>query len=457
MKKVLLGFIIASSSFSPIYGVTLDEALSYSYENKESFKIAQQAFYKNIEAFPQALAAIAPTINAGTVGNPIPISNKSNIDPTTGRVLQQDAPRDSVNPIRAQVTVNQPLFNFGSGSFGIKAAQNAVQSSVSAYYSAEQQEILNAITAYLTLIETKESYEAAKTAHQSSQVILGSEQAKYELGQSSLVDVSMAEASLANAEYKESGALVKYETAKGDFTIFFGDLSPDEISWPESDDKFLDSGVDAFKEKVMARNYDLSFAKYDTLAKKASHRSSVAGLLPSVGLTATSTSTYSTPSSPSDSRTGYTVSIGVSAPILNLSNNSQSRTAKIAARSAVYTFDQTLKTTEKKVMQFWETFHSAKLSLQSAKKAVEAYQIAYDGVSNQYALGEKGLTDVLRAEQELLDVKTQNITTKKNYLITLYTMKSMVGDLTAKGLGLKVKYFRPEMELKKRKANVFGF
>lgn len=387
------------------------------------------------------MANLAPTINTVSTGYH-DISRKNTAKAT-------NVSEDGINNT---LKLSQPLFNFGSGVFGLKAAQNAVKAAMSAYYLAEQNEILNAINAYLTLIETSKAYDASKTSHQSAQVIFDSIKAKFEFGLASVIDVSIAEANLASYEYNESAALVAYEGAKGNFRIFFGDLSMD-VTWPDISEDFLNIGLDKFTEKVMSCNYDLLRTKYESISKKINSRSSAGAILPSVTFNAEAAHVYN---SAQNDKTNYTLSVTVNAPILNLKTNSSIRSAKIDSRAAVYTFDQTLKALEQNITKSWETYYSTKVSLAASEKAVNASQISFDGVSDQYKLGEKSLTDVLQIEQDLLKAKIQNITARKNYLLALYQMKSIPGDLTAKELGLQVKYFRPEMEFKKMRANVLG-
>ena len=449
MKKLLLIALLTSTSLS-VNAMTLEEGLAYSYQNKENFKIIQQDFYKKIEPFAQAIAGSAPTIRST-----VSATSKS----TTNT---NDTARDEVrDPFGAEINVRQNLFNFGSGSLAIKAGQHTAQAAIYTYYLEEQREIFEAINTYVTFIETKQGYEAFQKRRQSAEVILESEQAKFRLGQVSLVDVSRAEANLAVAQVKEAEATEKHETAKGAFAIFFGEFDPEQITWPFAEDNLLEGGFDKFKERVMSQNYEILSAKYGLLASKASYKSSVAKLLPSVDLTADVTTSYGISENAkknADQRgTNYSVGVGVTMPLLNLQQNVAARSAKSDTRKAAYGYDQALKTLEKKVTSLWETYKLSKVRIDAAQKALEASQIAFDGVSNQYRLGEKGLTDVLKAESELLDAETQNIQAKKSHILNVYIIKNTVGELTARALNLNVKYFRPEMELKKAKANVFGF
>ena len=72
-------------------------------------------------------------------------------------------------------------------------------------------------------------------------------------------------------------------------------------------------------------------------------------------------------------------------------------------------------------------------------------------------LGSKTIIDVLRTEERLNKARETRVEAKKLLITSVYELKSLTGDLTAKNMSLKVNYFSPESEFKKIKRKIVGF
>jgi outer membrane protein TolC len=91
----------------------------------------------------------------------------------------------------------------------------------------------------------------------------------------------------------------------------------------------------------------------------------------------------------------------------------------------------------------WAQFESAEASIASNEAAVRANEIAFEGVSKEQAVGGRTILDVLNAEQELLNASVALVSAKRNAEVAAFQVLAADGVLTAKTLGLKVKYYDP--------------
>lgn len=70
-------------------------------------------------------------------------------------------------------------------------------------------------------------------------------------------------------------------------------------------------------------------------------------------------------------------------------------------------------------------------------------------------MGSKSITEVFLAEENLSRSKIQKVEAHKGAILAAYEIKALMGELTAKSLKLKVKYFTPEEEFQSLKRKLF--
>ena len=105
----------------------------------------------------------------------------------------------------------------------------------------------------------------------------------------------------------------------------------------------------------------------------------------------------------------------------------------------------------------WFAFDATKFKIRATAQAVKAAEVAYEGTVQGEALGSKSIIDVLRAEERLNKARERNVDARKEVIVLSYKVRSFIGELTAKAMNLKVKYFSPEHEFKKAKRRIVGF
>ncbi|MEL7013796.1 MAG: TolC family protein, partial [Pseudomonadota bacterium] len=79
----------------------------------------------------------------------------------------------------------------------------------------------------------------------------------------------------------------------------------------------------------------------------------------------------------------------------------------------------------------------------SSREEVRAAQVAFDGVREEATLGARTTLDVLDAEQDLLDARTNQVAADIDVSIASYAVLSSIGQLTAKDLNLPVQIYDP--------------
>jgi hypothetical protein len=85
---------------------------------------------------------------------------------------------------------------------------------------------------------------------------------------------------------------------------------------------------------------------------------------------------------------------------------------------------------------------------------VEAQFSAVAGMKKQLDAGQVALVDLLKQEQSLVIAQTNAAKSHTKYVISVYNVKYIMGELTAKKLNLNVKYFDPEGRQRINRNNV---
>lgn len=93
--------------------------------------------------------------------------------------------------------------------------------------------------------------------------------------------------------------------------------------------------------------------------------------------------------------------------------------------------------------QAWDTLEAARGALRELTRAVGVAHQAYEGVREQQLLGSRTVTDVLVAEQALLQTEINQTTSRYTALIAEFALAQQLGTLTAAALNLHVPRYDP--------------
>ena len=112
-----------------------------------------------------------------------------------------------------------------------------------------------------------------------------------------------------------------------------------------------------------------------------------------------------------------------------------------AVRSAVHV---QMNAIEQRISSSFAMLEVAKTTRAALEKQIEAAEVAFNGVKEEASLGARTTLDVLNAEQELLDAKSQFINAIYDEYMAAYDVLSASGLLTVDNLNLPVAKYDPE-------------
>ena len=459
MKKHIMLLCTTLLSIQSVYAMDLNEALTSAYKTNESLKQAQQLFLQNAENFPQALAKFLPDIS-------MKISSQKTKNTTVGQYAGNPNSTTNTGPdVSRGLSVQQNIFNGGQDTYGMKIAQSAFLQYKATFYSAEQKVFTDSITAYCTLCSTQEKYKIAVAAVESASQNMKMATEKLKVGEATITDVAAAEAKFANAQSNVSQQLGALLGAKANFRVIIGVEAPDDISFPEQPEHGMPDNIEALRALVEKSNFDIMSAKSRLDQAKNGVKQSQGALLPKADLSVSQANNYFNPefdpAGGGGRQNDRAVSVGMSLTIPILSSGgvvySKIRQNKAQSRQAVYQLDFTKKQVHAYVITYWENFYALKDVVRSFDEAVRAQSLAVEGTKSGYEVGVNTLLDVLTQQDQLNTYQSQAVDARVQYLLSIYQLKSLMGQLTAKQMKLNVKYFDPDYEFRNVKHKIVGF
>lgn len=454
MRKILVLSLITALSTSAS-AVTLEQALTSGYNQNEELQTIRTDFLNEIEQFPRALAAFMPRVSASADSTDSKIKRNTKIPNPGTDFITSDGLRYS-----RSITLEQPLFDGWSSVNSLKAAQFAFRASRGDYYAKEQDAFLKEINVYLDCVEAAEKYSISKVSVRSNKTQLEAMTEKFKLGESTETEVASAREGLATSEANQAVAYANFEASKANFYRFFG-IDPLDIKMPEVP-LDLPSSLASLIKIATEIHPSVDSARHRTSSSKAGENAAKGELLPKVSFRIQGGTTDYNPEQSTNSNVNnrsVTSTLSVNVPILGKGGVEYSdiRRAKYQTRKAAITLDSVIKQVQSSCKASWSELEAAKMRIDATTQAVNAAEIAYEGMIQEEMLGSKTIVDVLRTEERLNKARESRVEARKGLVLAAYRIKSLTGDLTAKSMKLKVDYFEPEAEFKKVKMKIVGF
>lgn len=410
---------------------TLAEALESALLSSPELATQVQALRGLDEAVAQARSGFRPTVS-GTV--------------STGRSFTDNSElrdRRQYNTFAiGSLNASQALFDGFQTHFSVKSANASVESGRFTLFQTEQTVLLNAITAYIQIRTAQQNVRLARNNVEVIERQLQAARDRFEVGEVTRTDVAQAEAALAQSQSNLATQLGTLRQAKESYRRFVGQEPGRLASLPPTPE--LPSTLDEAREVALNRQPQILAAKANVDAASFSIRQAQGALMPQVDWTGTLQGT----SNSFDGQGIFTAQtqIQVSVPLYTGGAlRSQIRQNK-ALESQRF---QELRDIARQVLQntgnAWQDLLTARATTRSSRKAVEAQQIAFEGVREEAKVGQRTTLDVLEAEQDLLDARVALVTSRANEQISSYTLLSAVGVLTIETLDLPVTRHNPEL------------
>ncbi len=434
MKKIIICSIavlsFASAKAQQTKSWTLQECVNYAIENNINIKQADLNIEQAQLDKKDALGAFLPSLNASA-------SNSWNTGLTqnvvTG-VLQTQTTRNSSYGFNSGVT----LFN---GMRNAYRHQRAKMNILANQYSAEQLEdniLLNVANSYLNVLFNKENLKQLETQHQLTAKQLEQTQQLVDAGSLPRGDVLEVQATFANEEQQilaaQNNVVISRITLAQilnleDFKNF--DVADPDLSDPTA--LILDQGADGIYAAATENRFEIKIAEQNTAIAEQDLKIAKGARLPSVS----AFFNYNTRESDRlnlaffdqlSLNDGISYGLSLNLPIFNgwsVSNN--------VKRSKLNVENNRLQETQAKldlkqnIYQAYNDAQGSRLTYQSAQKALEARDLAYEYAQERYNVGLMNAFDFNQSQTQLTNAQSSLLRSKYDYIFKLKVLELFTG------------------------------
>lgn len=424
LKSITLaGFAALSFAAAPVAAraETLADALVAAYRNSNLLEQNRATLRAADEDVAAAIASLRPVVQW--------IAEATYTD--------SDVPPRDVEDLSASLSLSASmvLFDFGQSQLGVDIAKESVLATREALVGVEQDVLLTAVAAYTDV----KSASQRLAINQNSVRVIGEElraaQDRFEVGEVTRTDVSLAEARLAAARAAQVAAQGSLEAARESFKAATGayPVNPAALPKPPVLPKSLDEArATALRlhPAIKRAQRQVTIADLQVALSAKRRMPTISG---SVGV-----------SDPSGTGAGLTAGVRMSQTIYSGGALASAHRKAIANRDAARAgLAQVGVQISESVANAWSSIEVARAQIRAINQQIEAATVAYNGVKEEATLGARTTLDVLDAEQELLNAQADRIDAEANLQVAIYSLLSSMGLLTVEKLQLGIPTYDP--------------
>ena len=420
----LMSLSMALLGAPPASAETLRQALAATYQANPRLDAERARLRATDESVPQAKAGYRPTATANADTG----YQRSETKPG----LQSDG---SGQTWGYSINVEQSVFRGFRTVNGVREAEAGVRAGRENLRNVEQQVLLEAVTAYAdvlrdqALVRLREGNVAVLTKD------LQAAEARRAVREVTRTDVAQSQARRARAVSALDLARSNVKTSRAIYERVVG-RPANGLSEPSPPAKLVPQSVeDAIKIAEKEHPNVISALFREKAARHTVDR--VWGeLLPDVRLEASYGQRFD-PSSTVREQDSASVTGRVRMPLYEGGETqARVRAAKHTHVSRLQEIEQARSETQALVVTAWSRLAAARAQLQSDRVQVESARIALEGVREEERVGQRTLFDVLNAEQELLDAQVQQVVTRRDLIVSTFSLLASIGRLNAMELKL---------------------
>lgn len=330
--------------------------------------------------------------------------------------------------LSAQVQATKPIYTGGRIAAGVRQASAGIDAAEAQYDAAEQDLILQVITAYMDLRRDRET-----VAIRQNNVDVAAEQERaakdrFEVGVVTRTDVSLSTANLEGARAALAGAEATLEASIANYSFLTG-LVPGELA-PPPPVPALPASLEEAIRIGLENNPDMIAARHSERAATEAIEAARAQGRPTVNLVGTAQTQegyYSARDVTSSSVSGV---IQGSIPIMTGGLvKSQTKSARLRRDQARRQIDALDRSIRAQVASAWFGYDATLRAIEASKRQVDAAEIAYDGAKEELAVGVRTTLDVLDQEQQLFEARLALVQSERNAYVAAHQLLRATGQL----------------------------
>jgi len=340
------------------------------------------------------------------------------------------------------LSITQLLFDGGASQLSKQAAQETVLATRQQLLDIEQRILFRAASAYLDVVLKSENVRLRENNVRLLGEELRAAQDRFDVGEVTRTDVSLAESRLAAARSNLAAARGQLVSAQAEYANAVG-RKPGPLAGQPPLPRTA-ATLEAATSVAVRNHPSILAAQHQVKAAELSAQSAFKTMGPSASLSADLG--VSDDLAGTDYNRNASVSVTLTQPLYQGGALASRYRRALATRDAT---KSNLLTVQGDVVQdvadAFVRLETARASLISSAEQVRAARVAFEGIREEATLGARTTLDVLSAEQDLLDALTNQISARSEEAVASYQLLQAQGLLTAERLGLAVQIYDPTL------------
>lgn len=404
---------------------TFEDVLSATYTNNPAIKAERQKLQATDESLSQATSGFRPSITG-------------NYDRGRQRTSFGSAGFTYGDSENGQVRFNQPLFRGGGTLASLNAARQQVKAGQYTLESVQQRVLLQAITSYLDVVQGSAILQLAKDNLALHVKQVESAQARFKVGEVTRTDVAQSQSRQLDAQSQVSNAEGQLLNAISAFERVVGYRPEGTLGLPAKLPQ-LPASLSEALEMGRNANPQLLGAIHSAKSAKFAVGTSEASLLPTVSLVGELSRQQGAGVQGLSRFDQDALTVQVAVPLYQSGAEwSRVREASAQARQRDQESMDTRLVIDQNITQSWNDLETAVALITTRDAQIRAAETALDGVTQEQQFGTRTVLDVLDAQQELFNARTNLVRAQRDRIVAAYNLAQTLGQLTPANLGLSV-------------------
>lgn len=412
---------------------SLEDALALAYGTNPTLDAERANLRSTDENVPQALSGWRPTVSATAQASKEWVTDLQ-------RSATNNKTSGNFSPQTYGITITQPIFRGFRTVKGTSQAENQVQAERQNLINTEQNVLLSAVNAYMTVVQDEAVLELNENNVKVLQAQLESTEDQFQVGELTRTDVAQAKSSLQGAIAGRMQAEGNLKTSRATYRQVIG-AEPVEVKMPNPHLMLPGTKDEA---QAQARSVPIvNQAQYNQKAAKDRIDVIFGQMLPEVSVQGSFQRNVEPGLGQSSFNSGVIMGV-VTVPLYQAGNvESQVRQSKQQYYQSKRLVDEALRSAEQQAVAAWQALDTANAQISSFEEQVKAAKIALDGIRQEQQVGARTIIDVLDQEQSYLNAEVSLVSARTTQVVAQYQLLASVGRLTAQELKLKTDLYDP--------------
>jgi outer membrane protein len=437
----------------PAQAQTLMDALASTYDTNPVLSAQRAQLRATDEELAQVRALILPQIDANATLARTFTEGVSTFE-FEDQLVVTPIPGRKSTPKTYGLTLSQPIFQGGAFGAGRAQVRANIGREAEVLRNTEQTVLLDAVAAFMDVRQAESLVQIRmnNVAVLDEQRVAASN--RFELGEVTRTDVAQAESRLAQARSELSAAQATLQQQRALFERVVG--FPPGTLQPPPPLPGMPVSLDEAMNAALSFSPELGASTFAAEAAQQNVRVARSDLLPNVSLDGSLTRREDTQYS-GDWTEGYQITGTVRVPLFSGGREqSEVRQARQLADRARDELEQERRLAVERVTAAWTAWLAAQAVVESSRTAVEAAELAFEGVTREGEVGLRTTLDVLNAEQEALDARVTLVSAERDEYVAAHQLLAAMGLLNVEYLDVPVDAYDPEAYRERTSGRFFG-